>query len=686
MATVGVGAVLAALAFGGQGGLLLGRITVVEIALLIGSGVAVAVAAVLAPARGPLHGASAFALFGALGLFTVASITWAAQPSDAWLEANRTLTYVALFAATIALVRVAPDRWGAVLGGVALAGVVVSGWALLTKVFPGALDPDELYARLRAPFSYWNATGLEAGLAIPACLWLGARRHGRPALSALAFPAVGLLTVTVMLAYSRGALLAVVVGVAFWFAVVPLRLRGALVLATGIVGGGLVVAWAFAQDALSQDNVPLAVRTTAGHDFGVALVAMLVLLAIVGLIVGFAEATRPLAALQRRRIGVAILCVLALLPLGLGADLAFSARGFTGSISHAFNVLTDPNARGPSNTPGRLTSAGSVRARYWSEALSVFSAHPTVGVGAGGFATVRPRYRHDLVEVRHAHGYVFQTLADLGWIGLALSLIALVAWAVTAARATGVRVRDRARASAPERVGLLTLVAVVVTFGVHSFVDWTWFVPGTACIAIVCAGWVAGRGPLPGDRDARALVLRPRGWLANRAALAVAVAALVVAFSAAWAAWQPLRSANASDDGLAALGRNDPHGARADALAARDRNPLAIDPLTVLALADACLGDRRAALHDLQQAVVLQPANAQPWLRLADFQLNALRRPRQALRSLSAALYLDPQDPLTIGAYLEAYRRATGRKNVTAAPTAPLAPSPVPSTQPPGTS
>src|SRR5439155_50739 len=170
------------------------------------------------PRRGPLCGLTAAGAFLALALFTVASIAWAAQPADAWVEANRTLTYVAVFAPALALVRALPDRWPSVLGGVALAGVIVCGYALATKVFPGWLDPDELYARLRSPYGYWNAVGLTAAMAVPPLLWLGARRQGPPALNALASPALGLLLVTIMLSYSRGAVLALAVGCTFWSA------------------------------------------------------------------------------------------------------------------------------------------------------------------------------------------------------------------------------------------------------------------------------------------------------------------------------------------------------------------------------------------------------------------------------------------------------------------------------------
>ena len=40
------------------------------------------------------------------------------------------------------------------------------------------------------------------------------------------------------------------------------------------------------------------------------------------------------------------------------------------------------------------------------------------------------------------------------------------------------------------------MLAVVVIFGVSSLIDWTWFIPGVTVPALVCAGWLAGRGPI----------------------------------------------------------------------------------------------------------------------------------------------------------------------------------------------
>ena len=286
--TVLVGLVLAAIAFAADGGLRLERTTWTEVALILGGAVLVAWALLTGRAAGRLHGGLTLLAFAALGGFTALSIVWSVAPGDSWLEANRTFAYVATFAGGLALVRIAPGRWAAVLNGISLACVVVCGWALLTKVFPGALAADETYARLREPFGYWNAVGLMAALGVPPLLWLAARRSGHPAANALAWPALGLLFTCIMLSYSRGSLLALVLGLGLWFAVVPLRLRGVLPLLAAAAATGPVIAWAFARDALTTDNVPLAARVDAGHELGTLLVLVSCLLLVAGLAVNFA--------------------------------------------------------------------------------------------------------------------------------------------------------------------------------------------------------------------------------------------------------------------------------------------------------------------------------------------------------------------------------------------------------------
>ncbi|HKG02203.1 MAG TPA: tetratricopeptide repeat protein [Conexibacter sp.] len=668
-------ALLVAVSFGARSGSMLSRATTVEMALTLLGAAAVAVAILMRPPRQRLWGGVTLLLFAALAVWTALSIAWSVQPSDSWEAANLTFAYLAVFAGGLALAHVIPARWTGVLGGVVLASVVLCGYSLLVKVFPSISSLD-LYARLRAPFDYWNAVGLMAALGIPGCLWLGARRDGHAALSALAVPALGLLLVALLLSYGRGPLLATAVAVACWFAIVPLRLRGLAVLATAGAGTAIVCAWAFANDGLAKDGTPLDVRADAGHSLGLLLIVLLIVLLLAGLALSFAMARSALSPQGRRALGTGVLIALALVPLaGIGA-LAASDRGLGGSISHGWHQLTDPNAQQPANDPGRLASVGGVRARYWDNGFEIWRKAPWLGVGADGYATARKPIQPDRLRVRHAHGYVPQTLADLGLIGMGINVALLLAWLGAAARATGVRPRRRWGAwlmalartrdtrtrpevrarqpMTPERIGLMTLATTAIAFGVHSAVDWTWFVPGTAITGLLCAAWVAGRGPLGAAPAPPAALPRGQaGWSAARGRIALAALVLAVGLAGAWTIWQPQRSIDASDAALTALLAGHPQDALADAQNAVDINPLSIDPLLTLAAVQRANRQPDAARATLQRVVRLQPANPETWLRLGQFELNA-GHARRALRLLGAAIYLDPRGPEAQTAYAQA--------------------------------
>jgi hypothetical protein len=663
LATVAFGTLLAALALEGQGGLQLGPLTTVEMVVEILAGVAGAAAMLFGARAGLIPGAVALAVFALLVGFTALSIGWAIETGDAWIEANRTLAWFAAFALGVALARLWPDGWSMVLGGLIFAAVEVCGYAVLTKAFPAAFNPGEIYARLREPFGYWNSVGLLSAMGLPACLWLGARRSGHAAVNALAYPALALLLVACLLAYSRGSLLAIVVGCAFWFAVVPLRLRGAAVLALGGAGGLAVGLWAFSVPALSTDRVPLDPRVVAGDDFAIVLVAMLACELIAGLAIGFALAERAPSPTTRWRLGLATLTCVALVPVLLAGWLATSERGLGGSISKAWTDLTDPNARVPANDPTRLAAIGSVRARYWDEALKIWRADEAVGVGAGGYRTARLRYRQDTLTVRQAHGYVVQTLADLGLIGLTISLALLAAWIASAVFATGPWRRSaRGTPFTAERIGLLTMCAIVVVFGVHSTVDWSWFVPGNAVLALIVAGWVSGRVPPLPPRPAGATSRwSARAALHNPARVAGAVTALVVAAIAVWTTWQPQRSVNATDDALVAVEANRLPDARADVRRARDANPLSTTPLYVGATVESAAGNDAGARRLLVEATRMQPSSSEPWLRLAQFDLDR-NDPRGALRALGPALFLDPRSTTIQQLHVAASQAETARR------------------------
>ncbi|MGZ6631637.1 MAG: O-antigen ligase family protein [Solirubrobacteraceae bacterium] len=635
-----LGSVLAAgfvlVAFLTAGGTDLGPNTWVEIALaLVAAALAAAVTVFGAPGRA--WGGVTLLLFAALAALTYASIAWSVQPDNSWTEANRTLSYLAAFGAALAMARIVPERWPALLGAVATAATVICGYALLVKVFPATLDPNDLIGRLKAPFDYWNATGLMAALGVPACIWAGARPVTGRVLRALNIPALSILLTVLVLSYSRGALIAAIVACAAWFVLTPMRLRAAFVLGLGALGAVVLTLWAFAHHPLTHDNVALAERTHGGHIFGIVALAVLAIMTVIGYAATVALDRVALAVATRRRIGTALVVVVALVPVAGVLGIAASSRGLTGEVSHLWHSLTSANTV-VTQSPGRLAQLSNSRPRYWREGLKVGEHALLAGTGAGGFLTARTRYTSDTLVAGHAHSYVIETFADFGLIGVLLSLALFVAWIIATGRTLGLgssREPPDARHVA-ERTGLLTMLAIVIAFGIHSAIDWTWFFPGVTIPALACAGWLAGGGPLsePVGRGA------PKRLTRAPASAGIVVAIVAIAIAAAWVVWQPLRSSDADASAVNELlaGRTD--AALADARTAVSADPVSAAALWELSEIHVATGDRTAARTDLVRATDRQPSNPEVWQRLGEFDLR-YNRPRLALAALERAVALD---------------------------------------------
>lgn len=666
-----LGAVLAAVAFGAAGGTELGRTTLVEVLLVLAGGALVATAVTRSPA-GPFHGGLSLLAFGALVLVTALSITWSIAPELSYVEAGRALAYLAVFAGGIALARLAPASAPAVIKGVLLGALAVVAYALASRVWPGALAENELSNRIQQPYGYWNAVGTTAALAVPAAIWLGARRAGSISGRALAYPALGLCLVAILLSQSRGALAAAAIGAILWLAIVPLRLRSLPVILLPTLGAAPLSAWALSKNAFSKSLQPLSVKEAVAGEFGLLLLLMALLLLVAGLAVNFGLARQAPPVRVRKRIGVAAVAAACLVPLVLFTSVAFSDRGLGGTISDRIDELTSESTAAPGEGAERFAAASSTRSKYWREAGRVFEDRPGLGTGAGTFGLARLRYRKDEGVSRHAHGYVAQAIADTGLVGLGASLALLAAWLVAALRATGLVPRLRRFPSTlvrrdwnAERVALVGLGLVPVVFGLQSIIDWTWFVPGPAVMGLVAAGFVAGRGPLgaaPGPAETAVLAPdaatggdgKARG---DRARVIAACGVALCAALFAWAVWQPQASDSRSNEALELSESGDHGGALEAARDAASTNALSPRPLFVQAAVQTRAGRERAAGITLERAVLRYPGDAQTWLRLASFQLGTLDRPRAALATLEGALYLDPLSKAARDLYLQARAR-----------------------------
>ena len=650
VASAALGATLAAVALLARGGNDVGRMAAVEIAIVIAAAVVLAAAALVARRDKPLYGAVALTCFAIFTAVTALSMNWSIAPDETLEEAARSFAYLAIFAAAVAGARLAPDAAPVVVRGILLAAVAVVLYALASRVWPGAFE-DALGARLGEPYDYWNALGATAALAVLPAVWLGTREAAPPATRALAYPALGLLILTILLTQSRGALVAAGLALVVWLAVVPLRLRTLLVLAVPAAAAAPVAAWALSKDAFTEAFETLAAREAVAGDFGLLVLLMTSVLLAVGLVGEHVGSGRALHLVTRRRLGVAAVAAVCAVPLVALTSVAASDRGLSGTISDRFDDLTD-NTVAPPEGAARLGSVSSSRGGYWRQAGNVFEERPVVGTGAGTFRIARLPYRRDQTVSGHAHGFVPQTIADMGLVGLAAALALLAAWLVAAARATGLERRREGRLRpewSTERTALCALALCALAFGLQSAIDWTWFVPGPSAMALVAAGYVAGRGPLqalgemPLHRERRPLWRRP-----EPERIAAAAAVLVAAVLCAWAVWQPEASERASDRAFEELATGDVDAAAREADRARDVNPYSPEPLYAKAAVLVAAKRPTDAYHALEQAVKEHPRDPDTWLRLARFELDRLDLPQRAVQSLRGAFHLDPYSPQAV--------------------------------------
>jgi tetratricopeptide (TPR) repeat protein len=268
-----------------------------------------------------------------------------------------------------------------------------------------------------------------------------------------------------------------------------------------------------------------------------------------------------------------------------------------------------------------------------------------------------------------------QTLADLGIAGLLVSLALACAWLIAAIRAVGATPRsrvgqllligrpervDHARAPAwtADRLAVTSLFLAALAYGIQSTLDWTWFVHGPTVMALVAAGFVAGRGPAP---EAAAPVEAPPRSRLTRGRIALAAAAVLAALAAGWSIWQPERAERRADDAIALSGSGSFDAALDAARDAQDIDPLSIKPLFAEATVHQRAGRDSEALAVFQRAAAEHREDPQAWLRLADFHLYVLDDPEAAVAALDQALYLDPVSESIRDSFLEARARLRAR-------------------------
>ena len=544
-----------------------------------------------------------------LSAWALASGGWSDAPGRALFEAQRIALYGFAFLLLAALPR-RPGGVALVLKGVAAAILAVCAAGLATRLYPDLFEVSGTMARgrLSFPITYWNGLGILAAIGVILSLHLASHEREHLAVRALGAAGVPLAAVTLFFTFSRGATGAVVAGVLLY--VLIGRPRGAL----GALLAVLPTTYVAVRSAYDADLLATADNTTAaaaaqGHDVAAVVAAMCLGAAALRLVLGVLDhrlvGVRPPAISRANLAALAVVVAGAVTGLLVTLDVPDRIERSYDSFLAADRTATDARTRLNDTRLG-------VRRDHWNVALDEYRGHRLNGVGAGTYETSWLKHRETPAETSEAHSLYFETLGELGLVGGALLVVALLAIL------GGVLMRARRE----RRVLCAAIFAAGAAWALHAGVDWDWELPALTLWLFALAGAALARAP--GERRTRVAELATR-WPAR---IAVAVVCLLVAVGA-------VRSAIADadlDTARSAFESGDCRTARADAASSIAAVGSRARPFEILAWCASERGDHSEAIRSMTAAADLDPEHWRYRYGLAIVRAAAGRDPKADLR------------------------------------------------------
>jgi O-antigen ligase len=502
--------------------------------------------------------------------------------------------------------------------GTALGAFAICALGLTSRVLPHVLPTQANIAnnRLSYPVTYWNALGLIAAIGAILAIGIASTDRESRAARSLAAASVPVFAATLLFTFSRGAMVALIVGLIVYLAVA--RQRGVVAALLAIVPTTAVaVVAAYGADQLATTTPTTPAAVAQGKD--VALAVALCALAAAAARFLLAPLDRRLDRIHpephvRRRLLIASGSVAA---VAIGVTLAAGGAGWVNDqfdrFLHGQPTVTSGDLRARLSDP---SSNG--RIDHWNAAFDGFAQNRLHGTGAGTYQFVWEEHRAIPVNVVDAHGLYFETLSDLGIVGLVLLVAVILGMLTALAR----RVRG------PNRGFYAALFAAGVVWAVHAGIDWDWEMPAVTAWLFAVAGAALAA-------EARE---RPRHH-GRSIRVPLAAALLVLAVTPVFTMLAQSHIANASD----AFYGGDCDVAQREALDAIQRLATRPEPYEILGYCDMQQGRAQAAVTAMQRAVDKQPDSWEPRFGLALARAYGGSDPRA---DLAVASMLNPRESI----------------------------------------
>jgi O-antigen ligase len=499
--------------------------------------------------------------------------------------------------------------------GVALGILVVCVCGLTTRLAPDVwpIAANFRESRLAYPITYWNSLGLLAAIGTILCFHFTCSRSERRAVRVTAAGAVPILVTTLLLTFSRGAILTGVVGLLAYVILGRPRVLLSGTLATAPVAA-IVLIFTYRADKIASLEPTTAAATSQGHNLalaiGIAVVAALwfrwMLLPADAHIANVQVFERPSGA----RLG-ALAAVAAVAIVGLAATM--DAPGYVRDQYDRFT--SDESVERTSETRARLTDPGNNgRVKLWRVAIEDgFEPARLGGQGAGTYELLWARDRSAEgagFTVEDAHSLYVESLSDLGLVGFLLLLVVVLTLLYGFA----------ARLRGPNRTLYAAVLGAGLAWALHAGIDWDWEMPAVTLWLFALGGATLAASV----RERRAEVAPPQGL---RAAVAGAIVLIGLVPALITVSQGRLDAAV-----QAFLRRGNCDKALEEARRSRSALPMRPDPYRLEGYCQARQGRTREAVDSMRKALDRDPDNWQYLYSLAVAQAAAGIDPRPAAK------------------------------------------------------